>query len=132
MIVSPGYFRTMRIPLLSGRDFTEADVADSQKVAIVSQTFAKRDWPGVADPLGRRVRMGDEKAPWITVAGVARDVRHTNLTDPPRPELYRPHAQAPARIMMLVARRRRERGGRSALGGLAGGPGAALVPNGVG
>ncbi len=75
-------------------------------MAIVSETFAKRYWPGLPDPLGRRVRMGGEKAPWITVVGVSRDVRHLSLTDPPRPELYRPHAQAPARIMMIVARGR--------------------------
>jgi putative ABC transport system permease protein len=106
MVVSPGYFEALRIPLLAGRDFTEADNADSQKVAIVNQTFAKRYWPKEASPIGRRVRMGGEKAPWVTVVGLARDVHHTQVTDPPRPEVYRPHKQVAARTMILVARGR--------------------------
>ncbi|MEK7751880.1 MAG: ADOP family duplicated permease, partial [Acidobacteriota bacterium] len=81
MIVSPGYFQTMRIPLLAGRDFTEADNADAQKVAIVNETFLKRYWPKTPNPVGRRVRMGGEQAPWLTVVGLTRDVRHTSPID---------------------------------------------------
>lgn len=106
MIVSPGYFGTLRIPLIAGREFTRADHADAEKVAIVNETFARRFWPSDAAPLGRRLRVGGEKAPWLTVVGIARDVRHTGLTDPPRAEFYRPHAQIPERTMMLIARAR--------------------------
>lgn len=106
MVVSPGYFETMRIPLLAGRDFTDADRADAPKVAIVNQAFAKRYWPDAATPLGRRLRIGGPKAEWLSVVGLANDVRHTSPLDPPRPEVYRPHQQVAANIMMLVARSR--------------------------
>lgn len=106
MVVSPGYFRTLRIPLLAGRDFTREDDAAAKPVALVNETFAKRFWPNDPSPLGRRLRLPAANAPWITVIGIARDVRHQGLDDPPRPEIYRPHAQTPERIMTLVARSR--------------------------
>jgi predicted permease len=104
MVVGPGYFHTMRIPLLKGRDFSDADSSEAAKVAIVNETFVRRYWPGVSDPVGKRIRIGNAQAPWITVTGLVRDVRHTNMIDPPRPEVYRPHAQVPRPIMMLVVR----------------------------
>lgn len=116
LVVTPGYFQTMRIPLLAGRDFTTADSADSQKVAIVNETFAKRFWPRESNPAGRRVKLGGAEAPWITVVGLARDVRHSSVDDPPRPEIYRPHAQTSARILMVVARGRG--GAQSAAGAI--------------
>jgi len=77
--VSGGYLRAMRIPVLAGRDFTAADVADSApRVAIVSASLARRIW-GSDDPLGRQIQMGGTDAPWRTVVGVAADVRHTGL-----------------------------------------------------
>lgn len=106
MIVSPGYFHTMRIPMIAGREFTNQDHSRSQPVAIVNETFARRYWPGGALPLGRRVQAAGEKSPWLTVIGVARDVKHTGPSEPPRPEVYRPHAQAPERNMALIARSR--------------------------
>ncbi|MGC4050482.1 MAG: ABC transporter permease, partial [Paludibaculum sp.] len=106
MIVSPGYFRTLKIPLVSGRDFSEQDDAAASRVVIVNETFARRYWPRDPSPLGRRLRIARESEPWLTVVGVSRDVRHEGLDDPPRPEVYRPHAQAPERIMTLVARSR--------------------------
>jgi predicted permease len=108
MIVSPGYFETMRIRLLAGRDFTDADREDSTKVVIVNQAFVRRYWPGELSPVGRRLRIGNEKAPWLTVVGLVNDVRHISVLDPPRPEVYRPHRQVAAGIMMLVARSRTE------------------------
>ncbi|MBZ5585882.1 MAG: ABC transporter permease [Acidobacteriia bacterium] len=104
MVVSPGYFQTMRIPLLSGRDFAEADTASSADVAIVNQAFVRFFWPKEANPVGRRLKMGDGPGPWCTVVGVARDVRHMNALAPPRPEVYRPYTQSPSRYMNLVAR----------------------------
>jgi predicted permease len=106
MIVSPGYFRTMRIPLIAGREFSIQDHAKSEGVAIVNESFARRYWPADPLPLGRRVQVGGEKSAWLTVVGVTRDVRHVSISDPPRPEVYRPHSQAPERTMMLVARSR--------------------------
>jgi predicted permease len=106
MVIGPGYFETMRIPLITGREFTDADHADAPKAAIVNETFRKRYWPNDPDPVGRRIQIGGEKAPWVTVVGLARDVRHSDINEPPRAEVYRPHRQMAARIMMLVARGR--------------------------
>lgn len=114
MVVSPGYFRTLRIPLLAGRDFSDADQADTRRVVIVNETFAKRYWPEDAKPVGRRLKMAQDAAPWLTVVGVARDVHHESLNDPPRPEIYRPHAQAVERIMTLAARGKQEGQGSAA------------------
>ncbi len=106
MIISPDYFRTMRIRVVAGREFTPSDDAKSEAVAIVNESFARRYWPNEAVLLRRRVQVGSENPLWLTVVGVARDVHHLGFSDPPRPELYRPHKQAPERTMMLVARSR--------------------------
>ncbi len=106
MVVSPGYFQTLRIPLQAGRDFAESDTASSASVAIVNQAFVRFFWPKEANPIGRRLKLGDGPGGWRTVVGVARDVRHTNALAPPRPEVYRPYTQAPSRYMNLVARGR--------------------------
>ena len=106
MIVSPDYFRTMRIPLIAGREFGVDDHAKSERVAIVNESFARRYWPTDPLRLGRRLQAGGEKSAWLNVVGIARNVRHVNLSDPPRPEVYRPYSQASERTMMLVARSR--------------------------
>ncbi|HEY9283638.1 MAG TPA: ABC transporter permease [Pyrinomonadaceae bacterium] len=95
-VVSPGYFGTMGIELSRGRPFDERqDRADSAPVAIISETMARRLWPG-EDPLGKRLRPGgpDSVAAWITVVGVAEDVRQFELTAAPRLQMYLPHVQA--------------------------------------
>src|SRR5262249_62339374 len=70
--VSPGYFRTMGIRLLRGRDFTDADIEGKEQVVIVDETIARRHFADV-DPIGRRIRFGGSKSgrPWLTVIGVA-------------------------------------------------------------
>lgn len=82
--VSPQYFRTMRIPLLQGRDFTVGDGVDAPQVAIVSKSFADRFWPG-EDPIGRRVLRGTRT---VTVVGVAGEARDVSYLQPPGPTLY--------------------------------------------
>jgi len=69
--VAPGYFGAMEIPLLAGRDFTDADRETSQPVAIVDERFAHRFWPG-EDPIGKQVKRGGlgDPYPWLTVVGV--------------------------------------------------------------
>ena len=108
-MVSGSYFRTMSIPLLRGRAFTEADGPDSPPVAIVSQDAAKKLW-GNADPLGRTFyRAADPNKTAFTVVGVASDVRNTALNQQ-APALYYPLAwrTGPARprvvVMDIVAR----------------------------
>jgi putative ABC transport system permease protein len=102
--VTPGYFRTMEVPVMAGRAFDAGDRAGGAEVAIVNREFARRYFEDT-DPVGQRLRLagGDETA-WITVVGVVGDVQHTQLTVRPGPEMYRPFAQAPRSMMMLAAR----------------------------
>jgi predicted permease len=76
-IISPGYFSTLRIPLVSGRDFTEADDAGAARVAIVNEAFAKRFWPG-RDPIGRQFHSGGTLR---TVVGVAKTGKYNRLSE---------------------------------------------------
>jgi predicted lysophospholipase L1 biosynthesis ABC-type transport system permease subunit len=119
----PGYLTTVRIPLVRGRDFTAADVAGAQRVAIVSETFARRAWPNT-DPIGRRFTCCDARADdprWRTVVGVAGDVRSDGPTAGLQPEFYIPLDQMPAeawdwtgRSMTVIARVDRENDTREA------------------
>jgi len=94
--VSPNYFHTMGIPFISGRDFTPSDNSRSQQVMIVSSSFARRYWPG-EDALGKRVKFGAENstAPWITVVGVAGDIKFRSLRqdENAEPVVYTPLLQ---------------------------------------
>ena len=101
-IVSPGYFRTMGIPILQGRDVDERDRADSTPVALVSATFARTVWPG-QDALGKRFRL-KETARWLTVVGVAGDIKHGSFVDAPMPQAYTAHEQDPRIFACVVAR----------------------------
>jgi putative ABC transport system permease protein len=101
-IVSPGYFNTMGIPLLHGRDFTDADGPDSLPVMVVSAATAKKFW-GDGDPLGRTLRRtGDPRIPF-TIVGVVGDVRSTALTEE-FPSLYYPMASRVWPLMDIVVR----------------------------
>jgi putative ABC transport system permease protein len=79
--ISPDYFRTLRIPLLKGRTFSEKDGPQAPPVVVVSRGFAERYWPG-RDPVGQRLKFGppDGKAVWKTVVGVVGDVRYREWT----------------------------------------------------
>jgi putative ABC transport system permease protein len=103
--ITPGYFDTLHIPLLSGRAFAASDRPGSLPVGIVNREFARQNFDG-QDPVGQRIKNAgsDTAAPWITVVGVVGDVHHTQLTTRPAPEVYRPFAQAPRAMMMLAAR----------------------------
>jgi putative ABC transport system permease protein len=90
-VVSPGYFQAMGIALRDGRDFTRFDRTDP--VAVVSEAFARRHWPGQS-PLGRRLSVDNPPGPWLTVVGVAADVRVDGLEEEARPLFYVPLRQA--------------------------------------
>ncbi|HEY6926834.1 MAG TPA: ABC transporter permease, partial [Steroidobacteraceae bacterium] len=93
--VTPGYFRALGIPLLKGRDFTDADnSAQSPKVAIINATLARRFFSD-GDPVGKRICMGEDcsKGPWLSVIGVVGDAALQSLTDPRFPQVFSPHAQ---------------------------------------
>ncbi len=89
--VDPGFFRTMRIPLIKGRDFTPFDTAASPPVVIINQAMAARYWPD-ADPVGRRMRLGP-LFPWKTIIGVVGNIRRFARDDEIRSEYYEPFAQ---------------------------------------
>ncbi|HET7457284.1 MAG TPA: ABC transporter permease [Gemmatimonadaceae bacterium] len=91
--VTPDYFRVMRIPLLRGRSFTNADAADAPPVVVVNETMAKQLWPG-ADPLGHTIRMFSDRLPWATVVGVVKDVRTFGFLAGVPPTMYFADAQA--------------------------------------
>ncbi|MEN3336610.1 MAG: putative transport system permease protein [Acidobacteriota bacterium] len=97
-LASPGYFSTMGIPRLRGRDFTDADRYGSQPAAIVSEALARQSF-GDADPLGRRIQCGldGESMQWMTIVGIVGNVRQDSPASPAAPALYMPLAQHPFR-----------------------------------
>jgi hypothetical protein len=76
-LTCPGYFTSLGITLLKGRDFDVADTLDAPAVVIINAETAKRYWPG-EDPIGRRIKLGRRESsnPWMTVVGVVGNVRH--------------------------------------------------------
>jgi putative ABC transport system permease protein len=91
---SADYFRVMGIPLVAGRAFNAQDVPDSPGVAIINETMAQASWPG-ENPIGKRMKMGVETQPWLTVVGVVKDVRF-RLGLRPTAQVYLPYTQSPA------------------------------------
>ena len=101
---TPDYFRTMNIPVIKGRSFTEQDTAASTPVVIVNETFARRFWPN-QDPIGKRMRVDGpiNEFPWLHVVGVVKDVKH-ELNIETSHDYYLPYAQDVWNSMVLVAR----------------------------
>ena len=115
-VVLPGYFHTLTIPLLQGRDLAETDTHRTMLVAVISQSLAERHWPD-GTPIGKRVRFGvgmdDPFFDWVTIVGVVGDVRQDSLEAEPAPMIYVPLAQATFGFfgdwgMTLVARTKSE------------------------
>ena len=86
------YFRAAGIPLVAGRSFEPQDKRGGALVVIVSQSLARGFWPG-QDPIGKRLKWGAEKAPWLTVVGVAGDVKDGRLDEKANPHTYTPLLQ---------------------------------------
>jgi len=101
-MISPGYFRTMHIPIVRGREFEDRDDLQAPGVVIVNQTLARTVW-GAGDPIGKQIKV-PERADWLAVVGVVGDVKHLGPTDPPQPQLYLAHYQVPMIFSSLVAR----------------------------
>ncbi len=101
----PDYFRTMQIPLLAGRTFTNADTPDSPSVAIVNQTLARGFFPS-GDAIGHRILLGAPHpgARWMTIVGIIGDVRTGALDQPPVPQFYWPASQDAPRSVAIVLR----------------------------
>jgi predicted permease len=93
--VGPGHFRTLRIPVVAGRDFTQADGQQAPRVAIVNETLARRLWPG-GSAVGHRLRLpGDGARPdrSLDIVGVARDSTYVTVGEDVKPFMYMPFAQ---------------------------------------
>lgn len=101
--VSPGYFRTLEIPLVQGRVFTEVDDEGASPVVIVDETLARRYWPG-ASPVGRQVVVGALSGEPATVVGVVGSVPDESLARPGSGHVYFPALQRAPRRMTLVVR----------------------------
>jgi putative ABC transport system permease protein len=100
--VTPDYFKTLRIPLLKGRDFTDRDDLTTPLGAVINDTFARRSWPG-EDAIGKRFTSPDAPTP-LTVIGIVGDTKHYTATEPAVPQLYVAHYQVPLIFSSLVAR----------------------------
>jgi len=103
--VTPGFFATLGIPLLKGRDFTADDHAQAPGVVIISEALARRYWPG-EDALGKRLREEGASNPWVSVVGVAADVKYRGLPNNPNadPDVYFPLLQRPNNNLSLAVR----------------------------
>ena len=101
--VSSDYFATMGIPLLTGRDFTDADDGNHPLVAVISQSVAARLWPNT-DVVGKRVKLGKpgSGAPLVLIIGVVGDIRARKIDEPPGGQIYGSFLQNPPRPADLV------------------------------
>src|SRR5579885_1635217 len=110
---SPGYFKTMHIPLLEGREFAEHDTPDSPLVVIINETFARKYWPG-EDPIGKHVLDPENRFPPAEVVGVVGDIKHWGLDDKAQEYLYTSSTQTPDNSMFVVVRTASDPAGVSA------------------
>lgn len=102
LVVTPDYFRTIGIPLLKGRVFSERDDEASPKVLIVNRSFAKRYWPN-EDPIGQLLLIAGDPTP-SQIVGVVGDVKHFGLEKDSLQEMYRPYTQGSAALTSFVIR----------------------------
>jgi predicted permease len=102
-VISPGYFATMGIPLVAGRDFTEQDTASRPKVVIINETMAHYFF-GKKDPLGKKISTEeDPKAPFDReIIGIVKDAKYVRLSEAPRRHFYAPMAQEPRLFDMTL------------------------------
>ncbi|MGH9222070.1 MAG: ABC transporter permease, partial [Vicinamibacterales bacterium] len=103
-MATPGYFGTLRLPVVAGREFTDRDGADAPRVVIVNQKLAKGAWSD-ENPIGRNLVLDYQGGAYpYEVVGVVRDDRHDGPRSEPVPEIYIPHAQNPYLVLNVIAR----------------------------
>jgi putative ABC transport system permease protein len=109
-MAGPDYFKTMGIPVVSGRDFTERDDLNGAPVLIVNQALVRAYFPD-ENPIGKRVAPGfstlpvrDDESGMREIVGVVADVKHQNLQGPSQPEIYFAQSQMPMAAMTAVVR----------------------------
>jgi putative ABC transport system permease protein len=104
-VALPGYFHTMRIPLLAGRDFTAADVRGIPKVVIVDETLARKHWGANAQTaVGKRLNPNGDPGDWATVIGVVGHVHSHGPQEAGEAQIYQPMLQRPQTVMAVVVR----------------------------
>ena len=99
--VSEGYFRTLGVPLVEGREFAATDRADSERVVIVNELFAHKYYPN-QDAVGKRLRLNSAEGPFAEIVGVAKQGKYLFPIEPPMEYLYLPLAQNPVTAMTLM------------------------------
>jgi len=103
-VVSPGYLETMGVQLVAGRDFNEFDGrTEGGRAVLVDEAFVRQFFPGTDDVLGRRIHTGGD-SPWMTIVGIARDVRHYGVDEATRPGVYQPMGQLLPEQMQVAVR----------------------------
>ncbi len=116
-VVSPNYFKTLNIPFVEGRDFTDRDNQATTGVMVVNQSWARTYFPN-DNPMGKRIRIGDDgevtlygEPIWREVVGIVGDIKHGDLTAQAKPEMYVPYLQQSLARMMFVVRAKGESAG---------------------
>jgi len=103
--ISPEFFSTLRIPIVAGRTFTEAELAPTSPAVVVSERVVKRFWPG-QDPIGKRIKFGPltSATPWFTIVGVAGEVKYRGLPENPTsdPDIYLPFIERNSQYAFAV------------------------------
>ena len=104
-VITPDYFRTLRVPLNAGRDFGDGDRAGTPLVAIINESLARSAFPA-QDPLGHRIQCGLDNLEFMTIVGVVADIRTAGPASAKQPEIYMPYEQhpGPATALNIVAR----------------------------
>jgi predicted permease len=100
-VVFPGYFHTMRVPLLRGRDIASSDRIDAAPVVVINEVMAKRYWPS-DDPIGKRITLDDST--WATIVGIAKNAVQEDWSAAPQPEMFLPYAQQRAFLTSAASR----------------------------
>lgn len=104
LLSSTSYFKTLGIPLLQGREFTEADKADAPPVMIINETLARQFFPN-ENPIGKRIRQNaNSRNPFREVVGVVGDVKYSGIDEPTKFSIYEPSLQNPASSVYLAVR----------------------------
>jgi putative ABC transport system permease protein len=103
--VTPNHFRTLGVPFVAGRDFTELDTAEAPGVAIISEAMARRYFLD-EDPLGKRITLGLPRAdnPWLTIVGIVKDIPQRGLESNPEPDWYLSYFRRPSHYGFVILR----------------------------
>jgi predicted permease len=109
-MATPGYFSTLGLPLVAGREFTAHDTLESPRVIVVNESLARLAWPD-QDPVGRELILDYQGgATARQIVGIVRDARYKGPRSDPSPEIFIPHAQNPYLVMNVVVRTKTEPG----------------------